>query len=135
MLQAIKFRLQTSNEPDAVLRRHWRQTGVYRATLNDKPGNNAMPGCAVVKTQPRQVQKVPRMPLRKMGEQINLDVAKSLDSIGTKTGVFEDLAAMVNAIVVMSKPGDQILVMSNGGFGGVHGKILAALAERELKSK
>ena len=60
------------------------------------------------------------------------DVAKSLESIGTKTGVFEDLTAMVNAIVVMSKPGDQILVMSNGGFGGVHGKILAALAQREM---
>ena len=63
------------------------------------------------------------------------DVAKSLESISTRTGVFEDLAAMVNAIVVMSKPGDQILVMSNGGFGGVHGKILAALAQREMQGK
>ena len=63
------------------------------------------------------------------------DVAKSLESIGTKTGVFEDLAAMVNAIVVMSNSGDQILVMSNGGFGGVHGKILAALAQRETQGK
>ncbi len=63
------------------------------------------------------------------------DVAKALEPIGTKTGVFEDLDAMVNAIVVMSKPGDQILVMSNGGFGGVHGKILARLAEREMRVK
>jgi UDP-N-acetylmuramate: L-alanyl-gamma-D-glutamyl-meso-diaminopimelate ligase len=62
------------------------------------------------------------------------DVAKSLEPIGTKTGVFEDLDAMVNAIVAMSKPGDQILVMSNGGFGGVHGKILAKLAERAMHS-
>jgi UDP-N-acetylmuramate: L-alanyl-gamma-D-glutamyl-meso-diaminopimelate ligase len=61
------------------------------------------------------------------------DVAKALESIGTKTGVFEDLEAMINAIVVMSKSGDQILVMSNGGFGGVHGKILARLAEREMR--
>ena len=49
--------------------------------------------------------------------------------------MFEDLDAMVNAIVVMSQPGDQILVMSNGGFGGVHGKILAALAQREMQGK
>ena len=63
------------------------------------------------------------------------DVAKALEPIGTKTGVFEDLDAMVKAIVVMSKPGDQILVMSNGGFGGVHGKILAALAQREMQGK
>ena len=63
------------------------------------------------------------------------DVAKALEPIGTKTGVFEDLDAMVKAIVLMSKPGDQILVMSNGGFGGVHGKILAALAQREMQGK
>ena len=63
------------------------------------------------------------------------DVAKALEPIGTKTGVFEDLDAMVKAIVLMSKPGDQILVMSNGGFGGVHGKILAGLAEREMPGK
>ena len=61
------------------------------------------------------------------------DVAKALEPIGTKTGVFEDLDAMVKAIVLMSKPGDQILVMSNGGFGDVHGKILAGLAEREMR--
>ena len=61
------------------------------------------------------------------------DAAKALEPIGTKTGVFDDLDAMVNAIVVMSKPGDQILVMSNGGFGGVHGRILTRLAEREMR--
>ena len=61
------------------------------------------------------------------------DAAKALEPIGTKTGVFEDLDAMVNAIVVMSRKGDQIVVMSNGGFGGVHGKILARLAEREMR--
>ena len=27
-------------------------------------------------------------------------------------------------------PGDQVLVMSNGGFGGIHGKLLAALEAR-----
>ena len=63
------------------------------------------------------------------------DVAATLEPIGTKTGVFEDLDAMVNAIVVMSQPGDQILVMSNGGFGGVHGKILAGLAAKEMRVK
>ena len=62
------------------------------------------------------------------------DVAKAFEPIGTKTGVFDNLSAMVEAIVVMSKPGDHILVMSNGAFGGVHGKILAKLAEREMKA-
>ena len=61
------------------------------------------------------------------------NVAKAFEPIGTKTGIFENLDAMVDAIAAMSKPGDHILVMSNGGFGGVHGKILATLAQREMK--
>ncbi len=31
------------------------------------------------------------------------------------------------AIVAEAKAGDRILVMSNGGFGGIHAKLLAAL--------
>jgi UDP-N-acetylmuramate: L-alanyl-gamma-D-glutamyl-meso-diaminopimelate ligase len=36
---------------------------------------------------------------------------------------------MVRAIADAARPGDHILVMSNGGFGGVHQKILDALAQ------
>ena len=35
--------------------------------------------------------------------------------------------ALVAAIIADARPGDQIVVMSNGGFGGIHGKLLAAL--------
>jgi hypothetical protein len=33
-------------------------------------------------------------------------------------------------VTAAARPGDHILVMSNGGFGGVHQKLLDALAER-----
>jgi UDP-N-acetylmuramate: L-alanyl-gamma-D-glutamyl-meso-diaminopimelate ligase len=33
-----------------------------------------------------------------------------------------------------AKLGDHILVMSNGGFGGVHQKILAAIQEKARQS-
>jgi UDP-N-acetylmuramate: L-alanyl-gamma-D-glutamyl-meso-diaminopimelate ligase len=33
-------------------------------------------------------------------------------------------------VVRDARPGDSVLVMSNGGFGGVHQKLLDALAER-----
>ncbi len=69
------------------------------------------------------------------GKNLGWNVAKAFEPIGTKTGVFDDLDAMVTSIAVMAKPGDQILVMSNGGFGGVHGKILHALAMREMSGK
>jgi UDP-N-acetylmuramate: L-alanyl-gamma-D-glutamyl-meso-diaminopimelate ligase len=43
---------------------------------------------------------------------------------------FDDLSALVNAVAKEAKPGDHILVMSNGGFGGVHQKILTAIKEK-----
>ena len=49
----------------------------------------------------------------------------------TPTHVYNDLDAMVNQLVAQAKAGDQILVMSNGGFGGIHGKLLSALQSRK----
>jgi len=43
---------------------------------------------------------------------------------------FDDLSALVKAVANEAKSGDHILVMSNGGFGGVHQKILTAIQER-----
>ncbi|KJG01853.1 UDP-N-acetylmuramate:L-alanyl-gamma-D-glutamyl-meso-diaminopimelate ligase [Photobacterium angustum] len=40
-----------------------------------------------------------------------------------------DLDDLVNNITNKAQPGDTILVMSNGGFGGIHDKLLAALAK------
>ena len=38
-----------------------------------------------------------------------------------------DIDALVAAIIADARSGDQIVVMSNGGFGGIHGKLLSAL--------
>ena len=35
---------------------------------------------------------------------------------------------MVEALAHVLRPGDHVLVMSNGGFGGVHAKLLQRLA-------
>ncbi|HQT21222.1 MAG TPA: UDP-N-acetylmuramate:L-alanyl-gamma-D-glutamyl-meso-diaminopimelate ligase [Polynucleobacter sp.] len=43
---------------------------------------------------------------------------------------FDDLSALVDAVAKEAKPHDHILVMSNGGFGGVHHKILTAIQEK-----
>jgi UDP-N-acetylmuramate: L-alanyl-gamma-D-glutamyl-meso-diaminopimelate ligase len=32
-------------------------------------------------------------------------------------------------VAAEARPGDQVLVMSNGGFGGVHGKLLDRLGK------
>jgi UDP-N-acetylmuramate: L-alanyl-gamma-D-glutamyl-meso-diaminopimelate ligase len=56
------------------------------------------------------------------------DARAALAPLGGKALVRDDLAALVAAIVAEARPGDHILVMSNGGFGGIHDLLLKALA-------
>jgi UDP-N-acetylmuramate: L-alanyl-gamma-D-glutamyl-meso-diaminopimelate ligase len=56
------------------------------------------------------------------------DLGEALSPLGERARAFDDLGELVAAITAAAKPGDQVLVMSNGGFGGVHQKILDALA-------
>ncbi|WP_293779455.1 UDP-N-acetylmuramate:L-alanyl-gamma-D-glutamyl-meso-diaminopimelate ligase [uncultured Oxalicibacterium sp.] len=56
------------------------------------------------------------------------DLAAALSPLGAKAQAFNDLPTLVKALTTQARPGDHILVMSNGGFGGVHQKILDALA-------
>jgi UDP-N-acetylmuramate: L-alanyl-gamma-D-glutamyl-meso-diaminopimelate ligase len=59
---------------------------------------------------------------------VDWDVAGALAPLGDKCGVFTDLEALVAAVAAQARPDDHVLVMSNGGFGGVHQKLLDALA-------
>jgi len=55
-------------------------------------------------------------------------LADAFKPMGTIAHSFDQIDYMVQAIVQQAQPGDHILVMSNGGFGGVHQKLLDALA-------
>ena len=55
------------------------------------------------------------------------DAKEALAPISAKTEVHDDLEQLVEAIVQATKAGDHVLVMSNGGFGGIHQKLLDAL--------
>ena len=65
-------------------------------------------------------------------ESLGWDLAEVLSPLNSKeqgkAHAFDELDALVNAVVKEAKPGDHILVMSNGGFGGVHQKILKAIS-------
>jgi UDP-N-acetylmuramate: L-alanyl-gamma-D-glutamyl-meso-diaminopimelate ligase len=58
------------------------------------------------------------------------DPAAALAPLGARAFVSEDLDVLIEAIVEAARPGDHVLVMSNGGFGGIHAKLLARLAAR-----
>ncbi len=62
------------------------------------------------------------------GANLGWDAAEALKPIANKSKTFDDLGMLVEAIASVAKPNDHILVMSNGGFGGVHQKILDALS-------
>jgi UDP-N-acetylmuramate: L-alanyl-gamma-D-glutamyl-meso-diaminopimelate ligase len=51
-------------------------------------------------------------------------------ALGARASFAASVDALVKGIAEDSRPGDQILVMSNGGFGGLHDKLLAALRAR-----
>jgi UDP-N-acetylmuramate: L-alanyl-gamma-D-glutamyl-meso-diaminopimelate ligase len=55
------------------------------------------------------------------------DAKEALAPISAKTQVSDDLEQLVEAIVQTAKADDHVLVMSNGGFGGIHQKLLDAL--------
>jgi UDP-N-acetylmuramate: L-alanyl-gamma-D-glutamyl-meso-diaminopimelate ligase len=44
--------------------------------------------------------------------------------------VVAELAALVDALAADLRAGDRVLVMSNGSFGGLHDRLLAALRAR-----
>ena len=56
------------------------------------------------------------------------NLSEALAPLGDKAQAFDQLEQLVQAVTSQARPGDHILVMSNGGFGGVHQKILKALA-------
>lgn len=56
------------------------------------------------------------------------DAREALAPMGTKAQVADTIDQLVQQVVAAARPGDHVLCMSNGGFGGVHAKLLAALA-------
>lgn len=62
------------------------------------------------------------------GANLGWDAREALAPLGNKAVVHDDLDELVAAIVAAARSGDQVLVMSNGGFGGIHEKLLKKLA-------
>jgi UDP-N-acetylmuramate: L-alanyl-gamma-D-glutamyl-meso-diaminopimelate ligase len=58
------------------------------------------------------------------------DAAAALTALGAKAVVLDDLPRLVEGIAADARRGDHVLVMSNGGFGGIHEKLLQRLAKK-----
>ncbi|MEZ2299092.1 UDP-N-acetylmuramate:L-alanyl-gamma-D-glutamyl-meso-diaminopimelate ligase [Variovorax sp. RCC_210] len=58
---------------------------------------------------------------------LDWDAAAALAPMGERAQVASAIEPLLAQIVAAARPGDHIVCMSNGGFGGVHDKLLAAL--------
>ena len=58
---------------------------------------------------------------------LDWDVASAL---GERARTYRELQPLVADVAASAQPGDHVIVMSNGGFGGVHQKLLDALVSR-----
>ena len=56
------------------------------------------------------------------------DAGTVLGALGVRGHASHDVDTLARELARSARPGDQVLIMSNGGFGGLHGKLLAALA-------
>jgi UDP-N-acetylmuramate: L-alanyl-gamma-D-glutamyl-meso-diaminopimelate ligase len=55
------------------------------------------------------------------------DVAAAVAPLGARAATLGDVDALARAVASEARDGDHVLVMSNGGFGGLHGKLLTEL--------
>ncbi|WP_295955852.1 UDP-N-acetylmuramate:L-alanyl-gamma-D-glutamyl-meso-diaminopimelate ligase [Rhodoferax sp.] len=58
------------------------------------------------------------------------DARSALEPMGARAQVADTVDALVAQVVAAAQPGDHVLCMSNGGFGGIHAKLLSALQNK-----
>ena len=72
-------------------------------------------------------------PTDRVPEAERLDVAavcRVLTAAGAPATAFGEVDALVAAVAAAARPGDVVVAMSNGAFGGIWGKLLEALGRR-----
>jgi UDP-N-acetylmuramate: L-alanyl-gamma-D-glutamyl-meso-diaminopimelate ligase len=51
-------------------------------------------------------------------------------ALAPKASLSQDIDALVSLLTEQAEPGDSIVIMSNGGFGGIHDKLISALKRK-----
>ena len=61
---------------------------------------------------------------------LDWDAGEALAEMGARAQVATDVPSAIAQVLAAARPGDHVLCMSNGGFGGIHGQLLEQLATR-----
>jgi len=62
-------------------------------------------------------------------DNIDWDLKTQTESLGAKREIFTTIEAIIAHTVKISQPGDHVVIMSNGGFGGLQQKLVSSLEE------
>ena len=62
--------------------------------------------------------------------EVRWDVADAFQPLGARASVHTDLEQLTAVLAAEARPGDHFVLMSNGSFGGLHERLLAALRSR-----
>ncbi|WJG11231.1 UDP-N-acetylmuramate:L-alanyl-gamma-D-glutamyl-meso-diaminopimelate ligase [Aliiglaciecola sp. LCG003] len=65
-------------------------------------------------------------------DNLNWSMNELCQQSNVPTHIYADIDSLVEMIMTIIQPEDHLLIMSNGGFGGIHNKILERLADHEF---
>jgi UDP-N-acetylmuramate: L-alanyl-gamma-D-glutamyl-meso-diaminopimelate ligase len=102
-----------------------RKVGAQRILAVFEPRSNTMKQGAMKAQLPWALEEADLSFCHSGG--LTWDAREALAPMGKQAQVCETIVALVSAVVRVAKPGDHVLCMSNGGFGGIHAKLLSAL--------
>jgi UDP-N-acetylmuramate: L-alanyl-gamma-D-glutamyl-meso-diaminopimelate ligase len=117
-IAALRERIPGSRERD----------GSGRILAVFEPRSNTLKRGVMVEALPGSFARADRVYVFNAG--VSWDAAALFAPLGARARCETTLETLIAAIAAEARDGDRILVMSNGGFGGIHQKLLTALARR-----
>lgn len=115
-----------------------RKVGAQRILAVLEPRSNTMKLGSMKALLPGSLREADRVycyGAREGKAALGWDPAQVLAPLGARAQSFDRIDALVAAVVAEALSGDHVLVMSNGAFGGVHGKLLDALAAARVQER
>ena len=104
------------------------QVGKARILAVLEPRSNTMKRGVMKDALPPSLAQADRVYIYTAG--LGWDARSLFALLGPRARCEEDLEALIGAVAGEARAGDHVLVMSNGGFGGIHDKLLDRLSAR-----
>jgi UDP-N-acetylmuramate: L-alanyl-gamma-D-glutamyl-meso-diaminopimelate ligase len=106
-----------------------RKVGAQRILAVFEPRSNTMKLGAMKAQLPWSLEEADLAFCHSVG--LGWDAVQALAPMGAQAVVCDKIDDLVQRVVAAARPGDHVLCMSNGSFGGIHAKLLDALAKKQ----